>query len=67
MRRRKERRPEPEPLWFLPPGGTYRGTGRRVGLPPTTPGTDEGFRRQEREEREREEAEGAVQSGSAGG
>lgn len=63
MRRRKDRRPEPATLWFPPPGGLDRGTGPRVGLPPTTPATAEGFRRQEREAREREEAERAAAPG----
>jgi len=56
MRRRKEPRPEPPMRWVRPEGGYYRGTGPRVGLPPTTPATAEGFRRREREARQRAEA-----------
>lgn len=66
MRRRKERRPEPPIRWVPPVGGLYRGTGTRVGLPPTTPATAEGFRRREREAQERAEAERAAGTASAG-
>ena len=67
MRRRKQRRPDPPMRWVRPEGGFYRGTGPRVGLPPSTPATAEGFRRQEREAQERTEAERAARARSAGG
>lgn len=68
MRRRKERRPDPPMRWVRPEGGFYRGTGPRVGLPPTTPATAEGFRRQEREAAEAQsaEAERAARTGPTG-
>jgi hypothetical protein len=67
MRKRKEPGPELRIRWVRPAGGLYRGTGPRVGLPPTTPATAEGFRRREREERERAEAEHEAEERAAGG
>lgn len=56
------RRPPLVRRWFAPDGGFYRGVGPngevgpRTGLPPKTPATEAGIRRQEREARERAEA-----------
>ncbi len=65
MRRTRRERPDLLIRWVRPDGGFYRGTGPRVGLPPTTPATAAGFRRLEREARERAEAERDADAGSA--
>ncbi|NHT19676.1 hypothetical protein [Cellulomonas sp. IC4_254] len=72
------RRAAPVRRWFAPDGGFYRGVGPngeaspRIGLPPKTPATEAGIRRQEREARrarrlaEATRADAADEAGGSG-